>query len=130
MNPTIPTFLRLIADWFTVTFAAGTFPVPIVFVWRRCVDGQLVAHLECLAHRPDDPHRLGLQTANVSLGIRTILIHADEEIAPCSSPHQCWRSSGIQTRFGRSSHGCLQNYMLQCSCFFSKCRHCSTPLSQ
>jgi hypothetical protein len=61
LNPTIPTFPRFLADWFTVTLAAGTFPFPILFIWRWCVDGQLVAHLECLTHRPDDPHRLGLQ---------------------------------------------------------------------
>ena len=45
-----------------------------------------------------------------------ILIHADKETASCSSPDQCRRSSGIQTRFGRQSHGCLENYILQCSC--------------
>ena len=60
-NPTIPTFPRLLADWFTVTLAPGTFSFSILFIRGRCVYGQLVAHLEGLAHRPDDPHRLGLQ---------------------------------------------------------------------
>ena len=45
-----------------------------------------------------------------------ILIHMDEENVSCCNPQQCRRSSGIQTRFGRPSHGCFENYMLQDSC--------------
>lgn len=61
------TFSWLLAHRLALTLTTGTFSFPILVLWRWCVDGQLVAHFERLAHRSDYPHRLALQQQTVRL---------------------------------------------------------------